>query len=184
MRTTALLMLAAVGLAATLPAAASGLVYVGAGVSSNEVDNIQDSFTHLNDTSWKAFVGVRPVNWIGGELDYFDLGTQTNSYVGGSSQQRGDAFAGFAVGYLPLPLPWLDVYGKLGVSRWDLHRDVSGVPPPGLFSFSTSGTDFSWGAGVQVHYNNFGGRLEYEGFDIPNTSGARIFSLSAYVSFY
>ena len=184
MRTSALGLLAATGLAVGLPAHAGGFFYIGAGVSSNEVDNIQDSFTHLNDTSWKAFAGVRPVSWIGGELDYLDLGSQTSSYLGGSTEQNADAFAGFAVGYLPIPLPWLDVYGKLGVSRWDLHRSVNGAPPPGLFSFSTSGTDFAWGAGAQVHYGNVGARLEYEGFDIPNTNGARIFSLSAFVSFY
>jgi hypothetical protein len=183
MRTFAFLILAAGGLA-VLPAHAASYFYVGAGVSSNEVDNIQDSFTHLNNTSWKAFAGARPLSWIGGELDYLDLGSQTQSFVGGSTDQRADAFAGFAVGYLPLPLPWLDVYGKLGFSRWDLHRNVNGTPPPGLFSFSTSGTDFAWGAGGQVHYGNFGARLEYEGFDIPNTNGARIFSLSAFVSFY
>jgi len=184
MRTTALLILATLGFAAALPADADGFLYVGAGVSSNQVDNIQDSFSHLNDTSWKAFVGVRPLNWIGGEVDYLDLGSQTQSYVGGSTQQQADAFAGFAVGYLPLPLPWLDVYGKLGLARWDLKHNVNGTPPPGLFSFSTTGTDFAWGVGGQVHYRNFGARLEYEGFDIPNTNGARIFSLSAFVSFY
>ncbi len=51
-----------------------------------------------------------------------------------------------------------------------------------LFSFSQSGTGFAWGLGTQVHVGNFGGRLEYETFSIPNTSGAHLVSLSAYLN--
>ena len=49
-------------------------------------------------------------------------------------------------------------------------------------SFSKSGTDFAWGMGAQAHISMFGARLEYEGFNIPNTSGAKLASLSVFLN--
>jgi hypothetical protein len=31
----------------------------------------------LNETSWKAFAGVRPLEWLAMEADYVDLGGNT-----------------------------------------------------------------------------------------------------------
>jgi hypothetical protein len=45
-----------------------------------------------------------------------------------------------------------------------------------------AGTDFAWGVGVRAHITMFGARLEYENFNIPQTSGARIASLSVFLN--
>jgi hypothetical protein len=81
------------------------------------------------------------------------------------------------VGFLPLPVPFLDIYGKAGLARSTLNTKESGV------GTSSHGTEFAWGAGVQAHASMFGVRLEYEQFSIPNTSGAKIASLSVLLNF-
>jgi hypothetical protein len=73
-------------------------------------------------------------------------------------------------------VPFVDVFGKAGLARWSLSGSRS--VPGSLFAFSDHGTNFAWGAGAQVHVGNIGGRLEYERFSIPNTDGARVFSLA------
>jgi hypothetical protein len=50
-------------------------------------------------------------------------------------------------------------------------------------SFSTNGTEFAWGIGVQAHISRIGARLEYENFNVPNTSGASVASLSVFLNF-
>ena len=92
-------------------------------------------------------------------------------------------FAAFAVGFLPVPMPFLDLYAKAGLARWKLNGSTNDTPVAGsFFAFSTQGTEFAWGAGAQVHIGNIGGRLEYERFRIPNTDDARVFSLSVILS--
>jgi len=34
------------------------------------------------------------------------------------------AFAGYAVGFLPIPVPFLDVDGKAGLARWSSSGSV------------------------------------------------------------
>jgi hypothetical protein len=48
--------------------------------------------------------------------------------------------------------------------------------------FAQSATDFARGIGVQAHISMFGARLEYENFNVPNTSGAKIASLSVFLN--
>jgi hypothetical protein len=169
---------AAVVLAAGAVHAANGLIYFGAGVSQNKVDDIGNSVSHLDNTSWKLLAGVRPVSFFGVEGDYLDLGSHTDDYIGGTTRADAHAFAAYAVGYLPLPVPYLDVYGKAGLARWQLNGSTS----QDLFRFSDDGTDFAWGLGAQVHFGNVGARLEYERFNITNTGGAKVFSLDVFLS--
>ena len=53
--------------------------YVGAGVSQARLDNIFGSGRDfdLNNTAWKAFVGVRPIPFLAVEADYMDLGSKS-----------------------------------------------------------------------------------------------------------
>jgi hypothetical protein len=62
--------------------------------------------------------------------------------------------------------------------RWKLN----GSSENGLVAFSDRGTEFAWGVGAQAHVGKIGGRLEYESFNIPNTNGARVFSLSVFLN--
>ena len=169
-----LLLVTVVALAASAAQADSAFFYIGAGVSKAKLSNIAPTggFANIDNTSWKVLAGLRPIKLFAVEADYLDLGSQTNTFVGANSNAK--AFAGYGVGFLPIPVPYLDVYGKAGLARWSLSGSNTGS----LFSFSNHGTEFAWGAGVQAHVGNIGGRLEYERFSIPNTDGARVFSLA------
>ena len=157
----------------------NGSFYVGAGVSKDKLSDIANqgtNFADIDNTSWKVFAGVRPLSVFAVEADYMDLGSDTNNFSGTSSHAK--AFAGYAVGFLPIPVPFLDVFGKAGLARWKLD----GSSP--VTSFSSSGTEFAWGVGAGVHVGNFGARLEYEDFRIPNTNGAKITSLDVYLNIF
>ena len=167
--------------------------YVGAGISRNKLSQITNSgldFSDISHTSWKALVGVRPISLFAVEADYLDLGSGSRSVVipgagtcqGGTpncanfnTHSDGKAFAAYAMGFLPVPMPFLDLYAKAGLSRWKLNGSTTITH--NLFEFSDSGTSFAWGAGAQVHVGNVGARLEYESYNIPNTNGAQIISL-------
>ena len=173
-----ILLLTVLALAASAARADNGFFYVGAGVSKDKLSNIAPSggLSDLNNTSWKLLAGLRVLSVFGVEADYLSLGSQTSSFVNTASHSEAKAFSGYAVGYLPIPVPYLDVYGKAGVARWSLSGSTS--TPGSLFAFSDHGTQFAWGVGAQAHIGNIGGRLEYERFSIPNTNGARVFSLA------
>jgi OOP family OmpA-OmpF porin len=173
-----LLLMAALALGAGAAQADDGFFYLGAGISKNKVNEITNggaSLGNLDNTSWKVLAGFRPIHLLAVEADYLDLGSQTNNFLGGAGNAHSDAkaFAGYAVGFLPIPVPFLDLYGKAGFARWKLDGTAGNI-----FAFSNQGTEFAWGLGAQAHIGNIGARLEYENFNIPNTSGAKVFSLA------
>ena len=183
-------------LAAGAAQADSGTFYLGAGVSKDRMSGIAAQgadFPDIDATSWKVYVGFRPLPVVAVELDYLDLGARDFSVtapfstcpVNGCLTSHSDAkaFAGYAVGFLPIPVPFLDVFGKAGLARWQLNGSSnSSVFAPA--SLSANGTDFAWGLGGQVHFGNFGARLEYENFRIQNTNGENVVSLSAYLNIF
>jgi Outer membrane protein beta-barrel domain len=168
--------------------AGNGLFYVGAGVSRDTLGDIIDlgGLPDIHSTSWKVFAGVRPMSIFAVEADYMDLGSRTSTFIDDTTAHAdAKAYAAYAVGFLPIPVPFLDIFGKAGLARWKLNGSL-GTPslplPPASISFSDSGTEFAWGIGAQGHVGNIGGRLEYENFNIPNTDGARIVSLEVYLN--
>ncbi len=173
---TAMLALGATAAHAQLPDA-----YVGAGVTQARIDNIFGSGADfdLNNTAWKLFAGVKPLPFLGVEANYMDLGSDTHrfGFAGFSDRAHADghAFSAFAVGFVPLPIPFVDVFAKAGLARWDLsgHTDSS------LFAIDDHGTDFAWGLGAQTRFGALGLRLEYEQFNVRNTDGAKTVSLDA-----
>ena len=179
MRRLLLVIALVLALGASVAQADNGYFYLGAGISKDKLSDIGNQGTNFGDidkTSWKVYAGFRPVSVFAVEADYLDLGTDSNTFSGASSHAK--AFAGYAVGFLPIPLPWLDVFGKAGVSRWSLNGSAPSA------NFSTNGTEFAWGVGTQAHVGNFGARLEYERFNIPNTSGAKITSLEVFLNIF
>lgn len=152
--------------------------YIGAGVSQARLDNIFGSGRDfdLNNTAWKAFVGIRPLPFLGVEADYMDLGSDSRRFgfqgVDYRAHVDAHAFSAFAVGFVPLPVPFLDIFGKAGVARWTLD----GHDNSSLFALDDHGTDFAWGGGAQAHFGALGLRLEYEQFNVRNTDGAKVVS--------
>jgi hypothetical protein len=183
MRKVMLLLLSASALGGGAAHAENGFFYVGVGVVRNSLSDITSigGLPELKNTSWKAYAGVRPLDWLAAEADYIDLGSNSGTNAAGSNAStNGSAFAAYAVGFLPIPLPIVDVFGKAGFTRWKYDGSVAS-PSSSPLGFSTRGTDFAWGIGVQAHISMVGARLEYENFNVPNTSGARVTSLSVFL---
>jgi hypothetical protein len=78
-------------------------------------------------------------------------------------------------------LPFLSVYGKAGVSSWSVSATASGPFP--TFRYNDQGSQFTYGAGVQVQARGIGARLEYEHFNIAATDGANVVTLGILFSF-
>jgi opacity protein-like surface antigen len=169
--------------------------YVGAGIGAATVHDAfidlgNGAFRSFPDTSrlgWKVMMGIRPVSWLGAELEYLHLGSShlgpspfvagnsnAGEFLGASSAAR--AGAGFAMGYLPLPISWMDVFGKVGVARLQMPYGYSdevpaacplpagGCLPLTRLSISQHEVDTgaAYGGGAQVHFDAFAVRAEYE----------------------
>jgi OmpA-like transmembrane domain len=186
----------------------NGLFYVGAGVSSNSVKVSSLSvpgganfpFPDISATSWQAFAGVRPLNSLGFELAYYDMGSASSSYYsplscvgsgacGSTWHSDAKAVAGNVLGYLPIPVPYLDVYAKVGAASYTINRTgsavfaanpLSGPEQTTYFNYPSKSTVFCWGAGFQVHFGLLGGRFEYAYLDKASTG---IYSLSVFLRF-
>ena len=67
--------------------AENGFFYLGAGVVRNSLSDITSigGLPDLENTSWKAYAGVRPLNWLAAEADYIDLGSNSGTNPSGSS---------------------------------------------------------------------------------------------------
>jgi hypothetical protein len=192
-----LLLLTVLALGATVARAESGLFYLGAGVTDSSLTANNNGYIaygtpDLKNNSWKAFAGVRPLNWLAVEADYIDLGSGNSSSFSNeftdTTHADSSAWAAYAIGFLPVPLPVVNFYGKVGLARWKLTSTLIQVPnflPPGdtiITPRSYSGTDFAWGVGVQAHIKMFGVRLEYEQFNVSGNA-AEIGSLSVFLNF-
>ncbi len=135
------LLVTALALGASVAHADNGLFYFSAGITSNHVSSStgvqgldNNYFPNINSTSWQVFAGIRPIRLFAVEADYVDLGSQANKintplsceYAGCSVSWDSDAkaFAGYALGFLPIPLPYLDVYGKAGVAPYKVNHTI------------------------------------------------------------
>jgi opacity protein-like surface antigen len=179
----------AAGLAATCARADNLLgVYVGAGVGVAQIGNNNGYYDpsgyggdyHDHDAAWKVIVGLRPVPFVGAELEYIDFGNARgdSAYYGGSYDfgvsAHPRATVLYGLGYLPLPLPFIDVYGKLGVARLQTDNSFgyNACPLPVVTAVSSScvlvsrfdqqNSRFAYGVGVQTKFQDFAFRGEYE----------------------
>lgn len=140
-------------------------------------------------TAYQLIAGIRGLDLLGAEIDYFDLGnggaspswSASGALTAAHVSQKGEA--AFAVLYLPVPI--IDVYVKAGVARLTtnlsasiagstcqpgyacpLYCTVSGCPG----GFSASGvieeraTTIAAGGGVQWKVGDLAIRGEYERF--------------------
>jgi hypothetical protein len=130
---------------------------------------------YWHDTGWKVFGGLRPIPFLGAQLEYTDFGSaNVNPYATGglAGDVSSHAASAFALGYLPLPL-FLDLYAKAGVSQLWTHENLYGVgcsppnqagtcTPAAPFFQDRNTTEFGYGGGLQWRFGMFAIRLEYE----------------------
>ena len=153
--------------------------YVGAGVGESQIRSNDPNYGYpgyYNDYqfAWKVLAGVRPIHWLGAEFEYIDFGQPNcngyySNYYSGycNAAQNGfnthpTAAALYAVGYLPIPVPFIDVFAKAGGARLSLNVNslvaqpcVAGGPCPN-YTFgpqqSVTDTKFAYGGGVQYRF--------------------------------
>jgi len=167
-------------------------LYLGAAVGESHVRTAQeilgdtgyDYEFNKQHTGWKLAAGIRPISPLGVELEYIDFGNPSGPEVGGFgglSQAGQKAVALSGVGYIPLPVPFLSIYGKLGVAH--LHTTTTENPPvpasltcpiaPGscartdiAFNPNTYGsastTNAAYGLGAQAKFGPIAVRAEFE----------------------
>ncbi len=159
-------MAAAILAASPALAADDGGFYVGAGVGSFGVD--VGGFNG-SDTGFKVFGGYGFNQYFGVDVEYLDGGTVEDSSV----KIDVSGFNASVTGTLPIAEQF-QVFAKLGMLFWDADFHA-----PGLGSDSDSGEDFSWGVGAGYDFtDNFGARIEYQGFEIQDTDTVDLISAS------
>jgi opacity protein-like surface antigen len=161
-------------------------LYVGAGFGESHLrtekyilgDTDYDYLLEGHHSAWYAAAGIRPFQPLGLELQYIDFGNLNAGLrvpigQGGLTGIAAKAGTLSALGYLPLPVPFLDVYTRLGVAR--LHTTTTEVgPTPYLCpefeggcsapvsDISDWSTNLAYGAGVQGKIGPLAIRAEYE----------------------
>lgn len=139
-----------------------------------------------DDTSgYKLIGGFRPTDHFAIEANYADLGTAKAplsiaciALVGFPCPNEAvietQAVSVSALGFVTLPL--LDLYGRVGVSRWEADGDIRFTTggPVQLARTTRTGTDPTVGLGVQLRFAGISLRAEYEHFEILDDSAAAI----------
>jgi len=170
-------------------------VYAGAGlgrssINQTDFDQFGSVFHHIDGQplGWNAVIGLRPIPFLGAEAEYIDFGnTRTgalpafnaNQFLGGETRDRAAAL--FGVGYLPLPIPWVEPFVKLGWAQMSEHDSYSGIyngvffngAPLGLAAASqnTHPNGAAYGGGVQFHFEQLAIRAQYERISGERTFG-------------
>ena len=144
-------------------------LYVGAAVGQAQVSTgapaISTAEFKENHSAYKVMVGVRPISLLGAEVAYIDFGHPAGKLGGFAADASIDGTAGFAVLYLPIPIPFLDIYAKAGAAR--LKSVVRGTAPViGAFRADSTDTSLAAGVGLQLKFGSLAVRGEYERFDV------------------
>lgn len=169
-----------IAIAASTCANADSGLYIGAGLTEARASNVYGlgcagcPAWRLDSNSWEAMLGWRPIQHFAVEAKYESLGRSTAHLSHGDASFDAKAEGLYAIGLLPIPSSVFELYGKAGVVRSELDGRSYTFP-----SRSDTGEEFALGAGVQAHLSRLGIRLEYERFDIPQTTNAHVFSIAA-----
>jgi hypothetical protein len=134
-------------------------LYAGGSIGPSSERFRPDAYSlRAQNTGYQAALGIRPIDLFAAELDYVNFGRA----YGGVNYADTDGVGVSALGFLPIPL--VDVYGRLGVTN--LRTDVSSP----YQSFHRSGADLSYGVGAGMHWGSLGARVEYQRFDLSIAS--------------
>lgn len=149
--------------------AADNGIYLGAsiGQANIEIDEgLPDDFDS-DDTGYKFILGIRPLDWLGFEASYVDLGQPDDAGV----EADIDGISAFAIGFLALGP--VDLFAKGGAINWDSKVNVGDLG----VSASDDGTDLAYGVGAQFRIWSLSLRAEYEIFDIDGADDVNLLSV-------
>ena len=164
MKFATLAVLGTLGLMAAAPRAdaADNGFYLGAAVTKTKFDTNDFGDVKLDDSSYKVIAGIRPLDWIAFEVNYVDLGKDSQAISPGvTSKIDANALTGSVL--LLKEFQIVDIYARAGLAHWKLNGSITGVG-----SDSENGDEFTYGAGVGVHFGSIGVRAEYERFRISD----------------
>jgi hypothetical protein len=163
------------GMIATAQAADNG-VYAGVSVGQGQAD-VEPLFgeeVDEKDTGFKLLLGLRPLDWVGVEVSYFNLGEISREDTFSGTPFSGTAFrvkrTGFgASGVLFYDIANVDLFAKAGLFQWDSRGSFRSFF--GSFGGNETGTDFGFGVGAQVRFGSLAARLEFEKYQIDDSDG-------------
>ncbi|HTQ36612.1 MAG TPA: outer membrane beta-barrel protein [Steroidobacteraceae bacterium] len=140
-------------------------VYAGGGLGEGKVTASDSAVSPDNfnksDLAFKVFAGVRLASMLGAEIDYLNFGKPSEDLSGaGSVDGKLNGLALFGMYYLPLPLPILDIYAKVGYTH--LSGKFSGSL--NASRLNEKGSDIGAGLGTQLTFGSLAVRAEYERF--------------------
>ena len=171
------------------PASAKNGFYLGGsfGQTSLKINDIEfdlDSFDYsASDTSYKIIAGYRFMGFLAVEGSYLDFGRLSDSSASGgepiSIQTDLKGFDACAMGMLPLGI--IDIFAKVGFVSWDadIRAAVGDIVSPS----SDSGTDMTYGLGVQARFKGLAVRGEVEYFNIADADSVYLVSVGATFTF-
>ena len=157
-------------------------VYVGGALGQSRVATDGGSLTSEqfkeNHSAYKVMLGLRPIPLLGAEVEYVDFGRPGGT--AGPYTMKVALKGAAACGMVYLPVPVVDVYGKLGLAR--LQNSTSpiaytGPVPPGggtcvrnvtcdLAAFSRTDTSAAYGIGAQYRLGSLAVRGEFERYTV------------------
>lgn len=153
---------AAFSLPLLLPAAAHADdigVYLGGALGATQQNYGVEVFdAHGSQTGYKFALGIRPIPIVAAEVSYIDFGRA----FGGINYADTNAVGVFALGFLPIPL--IDIYGKVGLAEWRTNAQSP------FFGFHRTGADVAYGAGAGTQWGRFGARIEYERYEVSHSN--------------
>jgi Outer membrane protein beta-barrel domain len=150
-------------------------LYGGGSVGQSRVEADAPQYTAYefseHHSAFKVMAGIRPISFIGAEIEYLDLGHPSTTLGGYEADASVKGGAAYGVLYLPMGVPLLDLFGKAGVAR--IETTFNGASTPygcftciaPLFHFSRTDTNVAAGVGVQYRLGPVAIRGEYERFD-------------------
>jgi hypothetical protein len=149
-----------------IASAADNGFYLGGAASnvSSDYDVTSALGGPSDDDGFKLIGGFRPLDAFAIEANYADFGTTrvpTGIVCITVPCPTATAIDSRALSVSALGLfsfPFVDLYGRVGMSRWETERRVLG-------SQDDEGTDPTYGAGVQLRFGSFAVRVEYERFE-------------------
>jgi opacity protein-like surface antigen len=130
--------------------------------------------------AFKATLGVRPISWVGAEINYIDFGKSAGEAFGYPANASLKGVAAFGVLYLPVPI--VDVYVKAGVAHLESSTGYSYCSPCACnlclnsIQQDRTSTSGAGGIGTQFKFGSWAVRAEYERF---SASGGNPSMLSA-----